>query len=502
MYCRFKEQEQNNYVCEMCGKSVRYTKDIRKVRITCHAKISQIADSIDIDLNELHKTWVIIAAYHKVNLTQAVVRQCLKEQTNVCIVDNSGDYVRIADELVLRPGRNLGWLSANNLAVGQISGANRFVLLNNDLVLSPNFISGLIQAEKATGCSIVAASYDGFWKAQNPGKFDARKYTPMDEHVPVGACDGTAVSIRSEVFQNAEFDKRHFGNFGWWAMTDLCIQAKKHGHTVCVTRLSYCNHYGQQTGREVHGSEYQQKAQREAEWGRYAKYGSSYKELADLLSLEPVTIYTAITGGRDLLQNPKTGYETKFICFTDADLESCSWEIRKIKDKHVDPRRLYKPIKCMPHKYGIQGTSIWVDASFIHLRSLQNLLWWAKKTDLAMYNRNEDRKVDCIYEEARRCIKTNLDSESVINAQMERYRPFHPEHFGLGWTGILVRRDTPVLRGFGEKWSREIEIGSKRDQLSMMPLLNFPWTWIPGSIRNNQFVKQVKVRPDRGRTDD
>jgi len=74
---------------------------------------------------------------------------------------------------------------------------------------------------------------------------------------------------------------------------------------------------------------------------------------------------------------------------------------------------------------------------------------------------------DCLYAEGRVCKSKNKEFPEVVNEQLSRYRrKGFPARLGLGETTVLARRVCPEVAWLNERWWREIENGSARDQLS------------------------------------
>jgi hypothetical protein len=75
---------------------------------------------------------------------------------------------------------------------------------------------------------------------------------------------------------------------------------------------------------------------------------------------------------------------------------------------------------------------------------------------------------DCIYEEAAQCIRDRRDDPDVIEAQVRRIRASgYPANAGLVETNVLITRpNDPRIVDFMTSWWREIDNGSRRDQLS------------------------------------
>jgi hypothetical protein len=160
----------------------------------------------------------------------------------------------------------------------------------------------------------------------------------------------------------------------------------------------------------------------------------------------------------------------KFVCFTDsAHLRSQNWEIRPIvwSSPDGDPRRTARWHKINAHElFPEDKNSIWADASVKVTGDWRHLYWYLGSFGLASY-RHYMR--DCLYSEARECIRLGLDDPTLIRRQVERYRADgYPEHNGLFETTILLRRHTePKMVRFAELWWNEVNNGSKRDQISV-----------------------------------
>jgi GT2 family glycosyltransferase len=430
----------------------------------------------------LVRTLVIIPTFRQHHLTAALIEDCAREDVDVVVVDNSGDYSATAHEFVLRPGENLGWLRANNLAIEwalRRPDYDRVVLLNNDLRLSEDFFAGLVWTELKSGASIVAASYDGWWKVQRPdeirdgGELPASEFAAEQDYVPFGACDGTCVSVHRQVFDRVGLlDAEHFGRFGWAAMTDLCFRARTFGMTTAISRAAFCNHLdgGRHTARAVIGADYEMMAEDEGVRGMTSKWGPLWRESRPIATTTPCVVYTAITGARDTLKDPlfvPPGW--RFVCFTDSPgMRSNIWDVRPVRwtSPDGDPRRTARWHKINAHLlFPEDEVSIWADASVQATGDWRQLLWYLGSFGLATY---EHYMRDCAYSEAAECIRLGLDDPMLIMPQVERYRELgYPEHNGLFETSILLRRHTePRMIKFAELWWDEIMRGSKRDQIS------------------------------------
>jgi GT2 family glycosyltransferase len=243
------------------------------------------------DSADLMRTLAVIPTFRNNSLTWAVVEDCLREPVRVVVVDNSDDYQVIANEMILCPGHNLGWLRANNLAITkalQERSCDRIVLLNNDIRLSAGFFAGIIWAEYYSKASIVAASYDDSRAVQRPEqlaigqRLTADQYSPRPRNILTGACDGTAVSIRCDALERIGLlDEEQFGKYGWGGVEDLCFRARSAGLRIIATRAAYAHHIGggHQTASQVIGNRYLQLADAEGNSGMSQKWGPHWKIL-------------------------------------------------------------------------------------------------------------------------------------------------------------------------------------------------------------------------------
>ena len=465
---------------------------------------------------DLARTLVVIPTFKQHHLTEALIKDISREPVGIVIIDNSGDYTPCKYEHVLRPGKNLGWLLANNMAINRglrASWWERFVLLNNDMRLSAHFVAGLIWTEVTSGASIVAASYDGWWKVQRPplirdgDLLPADRFNPEPVYIPYGCCDGTCVSVHRRVFEQIGYlDFNSFGRFGWAATTDFCFRARDAGMTTAISRAAFANHLegGRHTARALFGKEYETLAEAEGSLGMVKKWGPEWRELRSLPTTAPCVVYTAITGERDRLKDPlfvPPGW--RFVCFTDSPrVSSKIWEVRPPiwSSPDGDPRRTARWHKINAHLlFPNNDVSIWADASVHATGDWRQLLWYLGSFGLASY-RHYAR--DCLYSEARECLRLGLDDPALILQQLARYRAEgYPEHNGLCETTILVRRHCdPKMIQFAELWWDEVRRGSKRDQISVNYCawrLGIPFGIVNDKIRASAWLVRAR-RQERG----
>ena len=169
------------------------------------------------DTETLAELAVIIPVFGRHDLTRTILDDLVREggAFDIWIVDNLGSFdpEDVSAEIV-RPGVNLGWCRGCNYGVSAAwdQGYDAFLLINNDVRLSPVFIDGLVGAAVVTGGDVIGPLYDHNWPHQRGayrGHAAAYVGRPCDSLVPF--IDGTCMLIRRSVFDRIGFlDERHW----------------------------------------------------------------------------------------------------------------------------------------------------------------------------------------------------------------------------------------------------------------------------------------------------
>jgi GT2 family glycosyltransferase len=227
-------------------------------------------------------TAVVIPAYRRHELTEAVVRQLLEPdgRCRVVVVDNAGDYAPVDGETVITPGRNLGWLRGTNLGIRRALAdpeVTHVCMLNNDVVISAGFVQALTTAADLPDVGLVAPSYDDHYEVQTAYyRGPAEGFVPSDVEVDADVVDGTCLMLtRATLTRIGDLDERSFGRYGWGGADDLCLRVRRAGLRVVVTRRAYLQHFTGATAQQVH-RDYRTRATAEMVIGMRRKYGRSW----------------------------------------------------------------------------------------------------------------------------------------------------------------------------------------------------------------------------------
>lgn len=176
------------------------------------------------------------------------------------------------------------------------------------------------------------------------------------------------------------------------------------------------------------------------------------------------TIYTAIFGAYDDLKPPSIiSKGWKYICFTDQDLKSDVWEIRKVPVMGCGPEKTARYYKIMFYKHIEDDFSIWVDGTFI---INCNLNTWKKKFKKP-FTTIKHPFDDCAYKEVESCLRMGKGDARIVRDQIACYHKLGlPKNNGLISSGILMREKTPEVKDFCRKWWNQVNMFSSRDQIA------------------------------------
>lgn len=203
-----------------------------------------------------------------------------------------------------------------------------------------------------------------------------------------------------------------------------------------------------------------------------------------------IEVITNIFGGKDDLVQNQTKGNAKFTCYTDGELYSTVWDIKKGYDKFIDPRRNSRIAKIMPHKYSNADIIITIDGNMRLLITPEQLVEkYLGDYDMAVFKHGMR---DCIYQEALEVCTLKMDDIETIIEQAKFYEDnFFAKNKGLAQGGIIIRRNNKKTRLFNEYWWADYCRFSRRDQLSLMPAIE------KAGLRVNMINEMWKIENGR-----
>lgn len=190
--------------------------------------------------------------------------------------------------------------------------------------------------------------------------------------------------------------------------------------------------------------------------------------------MKKIAVYTCITGNYDELNEiKKMEKEIDYYCFTNNhNITSNTWKVIYIENDGLDNQRLSRKIKMLGHpiindNYDI---SMWMDASVVFQKSIVKFIRTYCNFDKAPFTSFVHSERDCIYEEAKACVKLKKDGKEIIQKQINYYeKNKFPHHYGLYEMTVFVKKhNDPIVKKTMEMWFDMVCKWSKRDQLSFM----------------------------------
>ena len=217
-----------------------------------------------------------------------------------------------------------------------------------------------------------------------------------------------------------------------------------------------------------------------------------------------IAIYTSIFGKYDILHENQFKMEgVDYLCFTDEDLQSSTWNVIKSTPIYKDPNRNAKKYKILPHRYLKEyDYSIWIDGNILVISDIRDLV---KTNDYLVYDHNKTHldPRNCLYEEYNVIIQLGQrnggnfkDNPEIMHKQVNKYlKEGYPPNNGLATNPILLRNhnNSEIVKNM-EDWWTEIKYGSRRDQLSFNYIAwknNFKFNYLEGDSRKNEYFLQT-----------
>jgi len=214
-------------------------------------------------------------------------------------------------------------------------------------------------------------------------------------------------------------------------------------------------------------------------------------------------IYTAIIGGYDGLVEPDYKPEGwDFVCFSDRDLKSETWDVRPTLPLYIDNTRTARKHKLLPHRlFPDYEYSLWLDGNIKVRDDVNELLGHLDGCNYATYDhlQNPLDPRGCIYDEGSTILQLGIknggnykDNPDLIKRQMERYvKEGYPSKNGLVVQMEVLRRhnEQDVVDSMEDQWV-ELKYNSKREQLSFNYIAwknKLKFSYIQGDSRNNKY---------------
>ena len=208
--------------------------------------------------------------------------------------------------------------------------------------------------------------------------------------------------------------------------------------------------------------------------------------------------YTAIIGNYEELKEPTiVSKNWTYVCFTDQELTSDIWEIRKVETNGLDPQRLARCIKLLPHEYLPEAEfTFWIDAAF-QINLDLNIFW--DKYFRSPFTCPSHPIRNCVYREIASCISNKRGDAEELNKQEQSYKKEKiPEFGGIITSGVLMRQQTVGCINMCNEWWEELSKHSARDQVAFAKISRgwrfHTFAWDYSQSRDLKYIKHFKHR--------
>lgn len=206
---------------------------------------------------------LVIAVYNQVHYTrrclESIVR-CTRMPYELILVDNGSsdgtkEFLGTVRATVIGNATNLGCAKAWNQGI-RASGGDIVGILNNDIVVTPGWLEGLVAFVERTGHGIVSPA-----AREGPLEYDLDGYAgefvrQCARASRSGEIYASCMLIRREVFERVGLFDEAFA-YGGGEDIDLLWRARQAGFTVGMTGSVLIHHFGMVTQDAVKSRETQ-----------------------------------------------------------------------------------------------------------------------------------------------------------------------------------------------------------------------------------------------------
>ncbi len=400
-------------------------------------------------------------------------------------------------KIVKIPGINSGLWSKEiliNKIVGQIE-TDYFIWIDNDIIY--NSLDWLNNLDTLFRKKDFVQLFSKINYLDESGKITdsfesilSSKSTDVDNLLKLGYKPGGSWLAKTNIIKSKPlFEKMYvgggdtvfayglFGEKNGWTLN----QVKQHNYQIYEEAQDWINNFGkfrlgfleEEVSHLYHGDL------------KDRNYNTRYSKLSEYLIKEEKTesnitknifsdnkkivVYTCISGNYDSLKevvNPE--YNIDYICFTDQDIKSDTWKVKKIPEflNYLEQTKRARCLKILPHLFlETYDFSIWIDGNIQVIGEINELVE-KNKNHYFSIPKHPDRT--CVYEEASAIISLKKDVIDNVKSQVEKYKELgYPENHGLVQSNVIIREhnNKECIR-INEGWWSELLFKSKRDQLS------------------------------------
>ena len=201
---------------------------------------------------------IVIPVFNQLHYTRQCLdylRKTVSRDVTVIIVDNgstdgTAEFLKnISDVRVIRNEKNLGCAAAWNQGT-RVANAEWTILLNNDVLLAPCWLEGLIGFAERNGVDIVSPAI-----REGEFNYDLNHYASgflkcMTHASRFGFANGICFAVRRRVFDAIGLFDENFV-IAQFEEADFFMRAKNAGFVLATTGQSFIHHFGSITQKAI-----------------------------------------------------------------------------------------------------------------------------------------------------------------------------------------------------------------------------------------------------------
>lgn len=201
---------------------------------------------------------IVIPLYNQLHYTKLCLeslRRTMAELPEIILIDNAStdgtaDYLRtLADVKVISNATNLGFAGGCNTGIRAASG-EWVVILNNDVIVAPGWIDGMLDAADYWHLQIVTPAIREGEYAYDIDAYARELTTRMRRVIRKGRANGICFMVHRSVFDTIGLLDENF-RIGQYEDKDFFLRATRAGFALGTVGSAFLHHFGSATQKAV-----------------------------------------------------------------------------------------------------------------------------------------------------------------------------------------------------------------------------------------------------------
>jgi len=223
---------------------------------------------------------IVIPVFNQLHFTKICLESLqatLLRDGEIIVIDNgssdgTAEYLLgFSNIRIITNGENLGCAVAWNQGV-RASNASWIAIINNDIILSTNWLNGLLGFAREKNVDIVSPAFREGEYNYNIAEYSGEYVTRMNSVARMGIAQGICFVVRRRVFDKIGLFDENF-KIGQFEDRDFFRRARRAGFVLGTTGRSLIHHFGSVTQDSIRGQNTIRTYERENRAYYRSKYG-------------------------------------------------------------------------------------------------------------------------------------------------------------------------------------------------------------------------------------